>query len=50
MLTARSRLSHFRFPSYSPYLNPVEDVWAHLKNGLASLALPFSIDELAVLS
>ncbi|TVL91272.1 hypothetical protein [Streptomyces sp. SAJ15] len=39
----------FRFPAYTPDLNPAEGVWAHLKNGLGSLA-PCSLDELAALA
>ncbi|GAA3033847.1 putative transposase [Streptomyces olivoverticillatus] len=39
-------LTVFRFPSYSPDLNPAEGVWAHLKRSLGNLA-PCSTDELA---
>ncbi|WP_374225353.1 hypothetical protein [Streptomyces sp. AC602_WCS936] len=36
----------FRFPIYTPDLNPAECVWADLKKSLGSLA-PCSIDDLA---
>ncbi|MFI1204022.1 transposase [Streptomyces sp. NPDC020883] len=49
LIEARSWLTVFRFPSYTPDLNPAEGVWAHLKNNLANLA-PCSIDELAALA
>ncbi|GAU71395.1 transposase [Streptomyces sp. NBRC 110611] len=49
LIEARSWLTVFRFPSYTPDLNPAEGVWAHLKNSLANLA-PCSIDELATLA
>ncbi|MFE6692191.1 transposase [Streptomyces sp. NPDC057743] len=49
LIAARSWLSVFRFPSYTPDLNPAEGMWAHLKNSLANLA-PCSIDELAALA
>ncbi|WP_308299098.1 hypothetical protein [Streptomyces sp. GESEQ-35] len=38
----------FRFPTYTPDLNPAEGVWAHLKHSLGNLA-PCSIDDLAEL-
>ena len=35
-----------RLPAYAPELNPVEGVWANLKNGLGNLAVR-SVDQLA---
>ncbi|MEV6549780.1 transposase [Streptomyces sp. NPDC051597] len=49
LIAARNWLTVFRFPSYTPDLNPAEGLWAHLKNSLANLA-PCGIDELAALS
>ncbi|MFE2584806.1 transposase [Streptomyces sp. NPDC059378] len=49
LIEARRWLTVFRFPSYTPDLNPAEGVWAHLKNGLGNLA-PCSTDELAALA
>lgn len=48
LITARSWLTVFRFPTYAPELNPVEGVWANLKRGLGNLAA-HSIDQLAAL-
>jgi transposase len=48
LIAARGWLTVFRFPTYAPELNPVEGVWANLKNGLGNLAAR-SIDQLAVL-
>jgi transposase len=31
-------LTVIRLPAYAPDLNPVEDVWANMKNGLGNLA------------
>jgi putative transposase len=49
LIEARSWLTVFRFPSYTPDLNPAEGLWAHLKNSLGNLA-PCSLDELAALA
>jgi hypothetical protein len=38
LITARSWLTVYRFPTYAPELNPVEGVWANLKRGLGNLA------------
>jgi putative transposase len=46
LIAARQWLTVFRFPAYTPDLNPAEGVWAHLKNSLGNLA-PCSLDELA---
>ncbi|MFI6340728.1 transposase [Streptomyces sp. NPDC050535] len=45
----RPWLTVFRFPTYTPDLNPAEGVWAHLKKSLGNLA-PCSIDGLAGLA
>ena len=39
-------LTVVQLPSYAPELNPVEGVWANMKNGLGNLAA-CSVDELA---
>ena len=49
LIAARSWLTVFRFPSYTPDLNPAEGVWAHLKNKLGNLA-PCNLNELAALA
>ncbi|MFC5149915.1 transposase [Streptomyces aureoversilis] len=49
VIAARTWLTVFRFPSYTPDLNPAEGVWAHLKHSLGNLA-PCSLDELAALA
>ncbi|MFF4731745.1 transposase [Streptomyces mirabilis] len=46
LIGSRPWLTVFRFPTYSPDLNPAEGVWAHLKKSLGNLA-PCSIDDLA---
>ncbi len=38
----------FLLPAYSPDLNPVEGVWAHVKRSLANLAV-VALDRLATL-
>jgi putative transposase len=48
LLTARTWLTVYRFPTYAPELNPVEGVWSNLKRGLGNLAAR-SIDQLTVL-
>nr|WP_237313660.1 transposase [Streptomyces sp. AMCC400023] len=48
LIGRRPWLTVFRFPTYTPDLNPAEGVWAHLKKSLGNLA-PCSIDELAEL-
>ncbi|MEU9290019.1 hypothetical protein AB0D57_36550 [Streptomyces sp. NPDC048275] len=42
----RPWLTVFRFPTYTPDLNPAEGVWGHLMKSLGNLA-PCSIDDLA---
>lgn len=49
LLDQRDWLTVFRFPAYTPDLNPAEGVWAHLKKSLANLAAG-SIDQLAALA
>jgi len=44
----RKRLYVFRFPAYSPELNPDEHVWTQTKNELSN-STPQSIDELGKL-
>jgi transposase len=39
-------LTVIQLPAYAPDLNPVEGVWANMKNGLGNLAA-CSIDQLA---
>ncbi|HET6355437.1 MAG TPA: transposase [Streptomyces sp.] len=46
LIGKRPWLTVFRFPTYTPDLNPAEGVWAHLKKSLGNLA-PCSIDDLA---
>ena len=48
LIDARSWLTVSRFPTYAPELNPVEGVWANLKNGLGNLAAR-NIDQLTAL-
>lgn len=48
LLTARTWLTVYRFPTYAPELNPVEGVWSNLKRGLGNLAAR-GIDQLAAL-
>jgi DDE superfamily endonuclease len=38
LIAARDWLTVFRLPSYAHELNPVEQVWSHLKRSLANLA------------
>ncbi|MDK1349056.1 hypothetical protein QNO09_38570 [Streptomyces sp. 378] len=44
LIEARQWLTVFHFPSYTPELNPAEDLWA-LKNSLGNL-VPCTTDEL----
>ncbi|MFE9399076.1 transposase [Streptomyces flavidovirens] len=44
----REWLTVFLLPAYSPDLNPVEGVWAHVKRSLASLAV-VALDRLETL-
>ncbi|MEU2834489.1 transposase, partial [Streptomyces lavendulae] len=44
----REWLTVFLLPAYSPDLNPVEWVWAHVKRGLANLAV-MALDRLETL-
>lgn len=44
----REWLTVFLLPAYSPDLNPVEWVWAHVKRSLANLAV-MALDRLEVL-
>ncbi|MEU1276740.1 transposase [Streptomyces sp. NPDC005799] len=46
LIGKRPWLTVFRFPTYTPDLNPAEGVWAHLKKSLGNLA-PCNIDALA---
>jgi putative transposase len=39
-------LTMVRLPAYAPDLNPVEGVWAHMKNGLGNLSAS-TVDQLA---
>lgn len=39
LIEERERLTVFLLPAYSPDLNPVEGVWAHIKHSLANLAV-----------
>jgi transposase len=46
-ITAHQKwLTVVRMPAYAPELNPVEGVWANLKNGLGNLAVR-GVDQLA---
>ena len=38
LITARDWLTVFQLPPYAHELNPVEQIWAHLKRSLANLA------------
>ncbi|WP_308298705.1 transposase [Streptomyces sp. GESEQ-35] len=46
LIEKRPWLAVYRFPAYTPDLNPAQGVWAHLKKSLGNLA-PCSIDDLA---
>lgn len=46
LIGKRPWLTVFRFPTYSPGLNPAEDVWAHLKKSLGIVA-PYRVDDMA---
>ncbi|MFG2369638.1 transposase [Streptomyces mirabilis] len=48
LITDRAWLTVFLLPAYSPDLNPVEWVWAHVKRSLANLAVT-AIDRLETL-
>jgi transposase len=39
LISEREWLTVFLLPAYSPGLNPVEWVWAHVKRSLANLAV-----------
>lgn len=39
LIDQREWLTVFLLPAYSPDLNPVEGVWAHVKHSLANLAV-----------
>ncbi len=45
MIATRDRLRVIRLPAYAPELNPVEQVWSHIKRGLGNL-LVWGLDEL----
>ncbi|MFH9424966.1 IS630 family transposase [Streptomyces sp. NPDC017529] len=49
LIDQRAWLTVYRFPSYTPDLNPAEGIWAQLKSSLGNLA-PCSIDDLADLA
>jgi hypothetical protein len=46
LIDARAWLTVIRLPTYTPEINPVEGVWAHLKGTLTNLAKK-TLDELA---
>nr|WP_282206392.1 IS630 family transposase [Kitasatospora fiedleri] len=48
LVDQRARLTVFLLPAYSPDLNPVEWVWAHVKHSLANLAV-MALDRLEAL-
>ena len=48
LIDAREWLTVFLLPAYSPDLNPVEGVWAHVKRSLANLAV-VALDRLEAL-
>lgn len=48
LITEREWLTVFLLPAYSPDLNPVEWVWAHVKRSLANLAVT-ALDRLEAL-
>nr|WP_245883513.1 transposase [Streptomyces hyaluromycini] len=48
LIAERTWLMVFLLPAYSPDLNPVEWVWAHVKRSLANLAV-VALDRLEVL-
>ncbi|MGX1541133.1 IS630 family transposase [Streptomyces adustus] len=48
LIAERDWLTVFLLPAYSPDLNPVEWVWAHVKRSLANLAV-VALDQLEVL-
>jgi putative transposase len=48
LVTERAWLMVFLLPAYSPGLNPVEWVWAHIKHSLANLAV-VALDRLEAL-
>jgi transposase len=48
LIAEREWLTVFLLPAYSPDLNPVEGVWAHVKRSLANLAV-VALDRLETL-
>ncbi len=48
LIAERAWLTVFLWPAYSPDLNPVEWVWAHVKRSLANLAV-VTLDRLETL-
>jgi transposase len=48
LIAEREWLTVFLLPAYSPDLNPVEGVWAHVKRSLANLAV-VALDRLEAL-
>ncbi|MEV6734195.1 MULTISPECIES: transposase [unclassified Streptomyces] len=48
LVAERAWLTVFLLPAYSPDLNPVEGVWAHVKRSLSSLAV-MALDRLETL-
>ncbi len=48
LIAERAWLTVFLLPAYSPDLNPVERVWAHIKRSLANLAV-VALDRLEAL-
>jgi putative transposase len=49
LIATRTWLTVYRLPPYTPDLNPVEGVWAHLKHSLGNLAAR-STDQLATVA
>jgi hypothetical protein len=49
LIAERAWLTVFLLPAYSPDLNPVERVWAHVKRSLANLAVIVALDRLEAL-
>jgi len=48
LIDSRDWLTVLQLPAYAPELNPVETLWAHVKNGLGNLAAG-TVDELAAI-
>ncbi len=48
LIDQRDWLTVFLLPAYSPDLNPVEGVWAHIKHSMTNLAV-IALDRLEVI-